>query len=170
MFDLDEFVGSCRSVLSEPHPSVAVREVLERALARPREIERALGVPERGGLVSLHRSEDLTVLQVVWPPGVSLFPHDHRMWAANGIYGGREDNTFYRRGPDTIVVLGGKTLDTGQTALLGRDTIHSVVNPAAPTQPPSTCTAATTLPPREASGILSPSPSSLSTSSTSSTC
>ena len=29
--------------------------------------------------------------------GHALYPHDHRMWAAIGIYAGQEDNAFYRR-------------------------------------------------------------------------
>ena len=39
----------------------------------------------------------LTVLNVVWAPGMVLPPHDHRMWAAIGIYAGQEDNEFFRR-------------------------------------------------------------------------
>jgi predicted metal-dependent enzyme (double-stranded beta helix superfamily) len=131
MFDLDEFVADCRAALAERHSPVAVKEVVERAIARPADIDAALGVPERGGLITLHHSKDLTVLQVVWPPGVSLYPHDHQMWAANGIYGGREDNTFYRRERDGIVASGGKELDEGDVVLLGNDVIHSVLNPRA---------------------------------------
>ena len=131
MFDVDEFVTGCRAALVERQAPLAAKEVLERALARPSEIEAALGAPARGGIVTLHRSEELTVLQVVWPPRVALYPHEHRMWAANGIYGGREDNTFYRRIPQGIVASGGKELDTGQSVLLGSDAIHSVVNPRA---------------------------------------
>ena len=26
-------------------------------------------------------------LNIVWSPGISLFPHDHRTWAVIGIYG-----------------------------------------------------------------------------------
>jgi predicted metal-dependent enzyme (double-stranded beta helix superfamily) len=33
----------------------------------------------------LHRSDDLTILQIVWAPGMRLFPHDHDMWACIGI-------------------------------------------------------------------------------------
>lgn len=129
MFDVEEFVAECRAALAEQQPAVATKELLGRALADPGAIDEALGVPERGGVVALHRSDDLTVLQIVWPPRVSLFPHDHRMWAANGIYGGREDNTFYRRGLHGIVPSGGKTLDTGDVVVLGREAIHAVVNP-----------------------------------------
>jgi predicted metal-dependent enzyme (double-stranded beta helix superfamily) len=71
----------------------------------------------------------MTVLQFVWPPGVKLFPHDHRMWAANGIYGGGEDNTFYRRTDQGLQAVGGKQLSAGDVALLGDDAIHAVANP-----------------------------------------
>ena len=107
---------------------------MTRARARPAEIDRALGVPDRGGVFTLYRSPELTVLQVIWSPAVTLYPHEHRMWAANGIYGGREDNTFYRRAPDGIVASGGKSLDAGEAVVLGSDAIrlfHAVVNPRA---------------------------------------
>ena len=129
MFDVEQLVAECRAALVEQHPAVAVKEILERALSNPAAIDEALGVPNRGGIVPLHRSDELTVLQIVWPPRVRLFPHDHQMWAAIGIYGGREDNTFYRRGPGGIVRAGGKELDAGDVAVLGRDVIHSVDNP-----------------------------------------
>ena len=29
--------------------------------------------------------------------GMALNPHEHRMWAVIGMYGGQEDNAFYRR-------------------------------------------------------------------------
>lgn len=129
MFDIDDFVADCQAALGEQHAALAVKDVLGRALADPAAIDEALGAPARGGIVPLHRSQDLTVLQIVWPPRVSLFPHEHRMWAANGIYGGREDNTFYRRRPEGIVQAGGKELDAGDVAVLGADVIHSVANP-----------------------------------------
>lgn len=130
MFDVDEFVVICRSALAEDHPAVAVKHELDRVLTRPSEIDAALGVPKRGGIIPLYRSDDLTILQLVWPPHIRLFPHDHQMWAANGIYGGREENTFYRRTPEGIVPSGGKELSSGESVLLGSDAVHAVVNPS----------------------------------------
>lgn len=52
-------------------------------------------------------------------PRVSLFPHDYRMWAANGIYGGRGGHTFYRRGPTGIVRSGRRELDANPYAAGG---------------------------------------------------
>ena len=129
VFDVDSFVSDCRAALDEPRPQVAVGELLERAVAAPGAIDDAIGVPRRGGFQTLHASPELTVLQFVWPPGVVLFPHDHRMWAAIGIYGGGEDNTFFRRADDGIAVSGGKRLEAGEVTILGDAVIHAVANP-----------------------------------------
>lgn len=123
----DELVAECVSAVAEHDPRLAVRTVLGRALA-DRQLAEALS-PPAPGLNVLYNADDLTVINVVWPPLVSLFPHNHRMWAAIGIYGGREDNTFYRRDGSAIVTSGGKELIEGDVLLLGDDTIHSVDNP-----------------------------------------
>jgi predicted metal-dependent enzyme (double-stranded beta helix superfamily) len=73
------------------------------------------------------------VLNVVWAPNQMTLPHDHRMTAVIGMYGGREDNMFWRRLPQArrfqIELAGGEALGTGDVALLGPDIVHSVVNP-----------------------------------------
>lgn len=128
MFDVDELVDDLRAVAVEPEPRLAVRDVLDRALARGDGLQAALPAT-RAELTALHHSPDLTVLHVVWAPGMSIQPHDHRMWAAIAIYGGEEDNAFYRREGGRAVPTGGKVLRTGDVTLLGDDVIHSVVNP-----------------------------------------
>jgi predicted metal-dependent enzyme (double-stranded beta helix superfamily) len=95
MFDLDGFIADCRAALAADHPAARVGEILGRALGVPADVEAALGTPRRGGLFTLHHSPDLTILNVVWAPGMAIYPHEHRMWAAIGLYGGPEDNTFY---------------------------------------------------------------------------
>jgi len=129
MFDLDTFVADCRAALGESTSEVAVRELVERAVAQPTEVERALGTPSLGAVTTLHRSPELTILNVVWTPGMAIYPHDHRMWAVIGLYGGREDNTFYRRSPEGLVVAGAKELQSRDAALLGKNVIHAVANP-----------------------------------------
>jgi predicted metal-dependent enzyme (double-stranded beta helix superfamily) len=83
----------------------------------------------------LHQAADLTVLNVIWAPKQVTLPHDHRMSAVIGMYGGREDNMFWRRVSNPtkfeIEPAGGQALGVGDVALLGRDVIHSVVNPLA---------------------------------------
>ncbi len=130
MFEVDTFVAECEGALPESQPALAIKELLLRAVARPNEIDAALGPVTKGGMRCLYRSSGLTVLQLIWPPGVRLFPHDHRMWAGIGIYGGGEDNTFFRRTSNGVEVSGGKQLQTGDVALLGEDIIHGVANPS----------------------------------------
>ncbi|HTN79780.1 MAG TPA: hypothetical protein VMK16_08905, partial [Acidimicrobiales bacterium] len=81
------------------------------------------------GIDVIHRSPEITILNVVWPPLFRIYPHDHRMWAAIGIYSGREDNAFFRRNGRGLTDSGGKTLLEGDVLLVGDDAIHSVENP-----------------------------------------
>ena len=129
MFDLDTFVADCRTALGESTSEVAIRELVQGAMAQPGAVERALGTPTWGGVTTLHRSPELTILNVIWPPGMAIYPHDHRMWAVIGLYGGREDNTFYRRSPEGLVVAGTKELAARDAALLGKSVVHAVTNP-----------------------------------------
>jgi predicted metal-dependent enzyme (double-stranded beta helix superfamily) len=131
MFDVDDFLDRCRSARAETEPRRAVREVLSRAMSAPGAVADALA-PTEAGFTLLHHAEDLTVLHVVWAPRMEIYPHDHRMWAAIGIYAGAEDNAFYRRsgpGERTLTRSGGKRLAVGDAVVLGDDTIHGVTNP-----------------------------------------
>jgi predicted metal-dependent enzyme (double-stranded beta helix superfamily) len=97
-------------------------------LARPQLVAEALPAV-RAELVPLFVDDEITVLKVVWAPGMRIPPHNHLMWAAIGLYGGQEDNTFYRRAVDGLSVSGGRELTTGDVAILGDDVIHAVANP-----------------------------------------
>ena len=131
MFDVDALVADCVAARAESEPRRATREVLERAVSEPGALADALQ-PREGGLTLLHHAPDLTVIHIVWAPRMQLYPHDHRMWAAIGIYAGREDNAFFRRDPDTpgqLLDSGGKDLAAGDVIVLGDDVIHAVTNP-----------------------------------------
>jgi predicted metal-dependent enzyme (double-stranded beta helix superfamily) len=128
MFDTESFVAQCVEAIGEPEPRTAIKDVLERAMAEPAAVARALP-PTRAGISRLHCSPELTILNVIWAPHMSFGPHDHRMWAAIGIYSGGEDNTFFRRSNETIAESGGKSLRPRDVALLGDNTIHAVTNP-----------------------------------------
>jgi hypothetical protein len=85
MFDLDSFIDQCRTALAQDAGGHrAVREVAARAVADPGAVLAGLGAPERGGITALHRSADLTILNVVWGPRMTIMPHNHRMWAVIG--------------------------------------------------------------------------------------
>jgi predicted metal-dependent enzyme (double-stranded beta helix superfamily) len=135
MLDIEQFVAECRSSLAEPEPRLAVADLLERTVDTTSAVEQALPA-RRAELTTLHHSPDLTVLKVVWAPGMSIWPHDHQMWAAIGIYAGQEDNTFFRRVDGSLEPRRTRELSTSQVVLLGDDAIHAVHNPL------GTCTGA----------------------------
>jgi predicted metal-dependent enzyme (double-stranded beta helix superfamily) len=126
--DVDDIVARCLAAVTETTPSLAVRDVLDELVRDPAGVEAAVGEVEQGGITPLHVSGDLTVLRVAWTPGMRINPHDHRTWAVIGIYGGQEDNTFYRRTADGLQRSGGKELPAGDVLVLGDDAVHSVAN------------------------------------------
>jgi predicted metal-dependent enzyme (double-stranded beta helix superfamily) len=129
MFSAEQLIADCRRALEEPSPQDAIKEIARRAISDPAGVVRALGTSRRSEIVALHQSPELTILNVIWAPGMSIYPHDHRMWAVIGVYGGREDNVFYRRTPDGLVRASAKQLETGDAVVLNAQTVHAVTNP-----------------------------------------
>jgi predicted metal-dependent enzyme (double-stranded beta helix superfamily) len=134
MFDLDQFIADLRATLAE-RSRQAMKDVVARAVSDPAALRRQLGEPVQAGIKVLHSAPDLTVIDVLWGPHQVTFPHNHLLSAVIGMYGGREDNMFWRRIPNPekfqIEAAGGTALGTGDVTVLGRDVIHSVVNPLA---------------------------------------
>lgn len=133
MFDLDRFKGECCAAASGGAAQQAIREIVARAVEDPVAVLTALGEPRRAEVQTLHRSADLTILNVIWGPRMTVMPHNHQMWAIIGIYTGREDNILWRRVPGEprgrIEAAGAKALSERDALPLGRDIIHSVTNP-----------------------------------------
>ena len=125
---VDDIIDRCQAAIAEHTPTLAVRDVLAELVADPTSLAGAVGPVERGGITTLHRAPDLTILHVAWTPGMALNPHDHRMWAAIAMYGGQEDNAFFRRGAAGLQPAGGREVPAGEVLLLGDDVIHSVAN------------------------------------------
>src|SRR5215813_10582279 len=85
MLDLDQFVADCRDALAADKSHKLVREVVRGALADPSAVLKALGEPTRGAIKAIYRSDELTILNVIWAPYMTLMPHNHNMWAVIGI-------------------------------------------------------------------------------------
>lgn len=126
---VDDIVDRCRSAIGEHTPQLAVRDVMDELVRDQNALERAIGPITAGGIRPLHHAPDLTVLHIAWTPGMQLNPHEHAMWAVVGLYGGQEDNTFYRRVESGIETSGGRALEPGHVLVMGDDTIHAVANP-----------------------------------------
>ena len=155
MFEVDTLVASCRSSLAEPEPRRAVHEILVETLERTDWVAEQLGRSE-GGLEVLFNSPELTVLNVVWAPRMSLYPHDHRMWAVIGIYGGGEDNTLFRRGSEGLVESGGKASAKERRLLWAQRQSIQFRTPCSASLGPSMSTVATSSTSLEVSGTRRP--------------
>jgi len=128
-FDRESFVEACKAAREDGQK--AIREVVREAVSDPGSIVSDLGEPKQAGITALYRGPDLTVIHFVWAPYMTLFPHNHEMFAVIGLYSGREDNVFWRKTQDSIEAAGAESLGPGQVATLGKDIIHSVTNPVA---------------------------------------
>jgi len=132
-FDLQQFISDCKAATHEDASHACLREVVARAVSDRTAILAALGEPQRAEMQKLYVSKDLTILNVIWAPWMTLLPHNHRMWAVIGIYTGREDNIFWRRLPGDagkrLEAAGAKALCEKDAFPLGEDIVHSVTNP-----------------------------------------
>jgi predicted metal-dependent enzyme (double-stranded beta helix superfamily) len=132
MFEVEQFVADCRAAQAADPSHKGVREVVARAVADPAAVIRAFGEPKRGEAQLLYHAADLTIINLIWAPRMCVMPHNHNMWAVIGIYAGREDNLFWRRcaeAPGKVTAAGAQSLCVGDVAPLGKDIIHSVLNP-----------------------------------------
>jgi predicted metal-dependent enzyme (double-stranded beta helix superfamily) len=133
MFDLDQFIADCNTAVRADCSHRLVREVVARAVSDPKAVIAGLGEPRRAEVQKLYNSPELTILNVIWGPLMTIMPHNHLMWAVIGVYTGREDNIFWRRVPEEaggkVQAAGAKSLGERDAEPLGRDIIHSVTNP-----------------------------------------
>jgi predicted metal-dependent enzyme (double-stranded beta helix superfamily) len=128
-FEVDRFTDDVKRARLEADSQAAVQEVLRRAVAEPNAVLAGIGEPTEAGIHTIHRSADLTILNVVWAPLMVLLPHNHNMWASIGIYTGREDNILWERRGPVIEATGASALSEKEVFGLGNDAIHSVTNP-----------------------------------------
>ena len=127
MFEKERFIQDCIDAVKEGQASV--REVVTAVVSNPNGIISELGEPDHAGISPIYRAPDLTIINFTWAPCMSLMPHNHQMFAVIGIYSGREDNVFWKRTRTGIEAAGAKSLGVGDVATLGKNIIHSVLNP-----------------------------------------
>ncbi len=133
MFKQDKFIEDCKRAVGEGQ--AAIRELVTEAVTDPAGIMAELGEPTKAGVYPMYQAGDLTVINFIWAPYMTLLPHNHNMFAVIGIYVGREDNMFWRQRDEAdpeqpqIEAAGAESMGPGQVATLGRDIVHSVANP-----------------------------------------
>ena len=133
MFNLDNFIENCESAVTNNETHLEIKEIVEKAVSDPESLMKAVGEPSKTGASPIFSSSKLTIVNVVWAPWVTIYPHNHNIWAVIGIYSGREDNIFWRRINEDkqgrIEAAGARSLCLGDVTPLGPDIIHSVNNP-----------------------------------------
>ncbi len=75
---LQQVNGYCYRKETDSH--TVVKELVDRAVSDPAALMAALGDPTRGGVKRLYVTDDLTILNIVWAPRMTLRPHNHNMW------------------------------------------------------------------------------------------
>ena len=137
MFQKDKFVDDCKAAVGEGQK--VIRELVLEAVTDPAGVIKELGEPTAAGVYPIYNDDELTIINFIWAPYMTLMPHNHNMFAVIGIYGGREDNMFWRRVGDAadnmpcIEAAGADSMGPGQVATMGKDIIHSVANPISKT-------------------------------------
>ena len=133
MFNLDTFIEDCKSAVASDDTHLGIKDLVGRAVSEPGSLMKAIGEPNKAGASPIYSSNNLTIVNVVWAPWMTIYPHNHNIWAVIGIYSGREDNIFWRRINDDkhgrIEAAGARSLSLGDVTPLGPDIIHSVNNP-----------------------------------------
>ncbi|GAC1358165.1 MAG: hypothetical protein NVSMB31_18600 [Vulcanimicrobiaceae bacterium] len=132
-FEVEAFIDDCKGAIGAAGAQKAVHEIVSRVVSSPRAVVERLGEPTAGGIQTIYHSLNLTILNIVWAPKMTLLPHDHRMWAVIGIYGGREDNIFWKRIANSptgrVEAVSANAISERDAVMLGPDIVHSVTNP-----------------------------------------
>lgn len=130
---IEAFIAECRAALAGEEPLQRIAALMRPLIQDPVALSRAvISTGERiaPNTVLLHRSPELTVLDIRQRGGHRGFPHNHLMWVVAGVYLGEEHNTFYRRQGDSIVAEGETIrLKAPAIAVLPADAWHGTHNP-----------------------------------------
>jgi len=134
-FDIESFIAECKSAVNGDNPQGVISEIVQNAVMDYKGVMNAIGEPKRAMIEKIYVSDDLTIINVVWAPKMTIMPHNHNTWAVIGVYSGREDNIFWRRikndNNGKIEAAGAQTIAAGEVAKLGKNIVHSVTNPTA---------------------------------------
>lgn len=129
MFNKEDFISKCKELIKLEDGRKNIKSLVEECIVDSAQIIDQLGELNSAGFEILYRSDNLTIINFVWAPGMELHAHNHNIWAVIGIYSGIEENTFYVRKNESIIKQTTKNLEPGDVVLLGENVIHSVKNP-----------------------------------------
>jgi predicted metal-dependent enzyme (double-stranded beta helix superfamily) len=128
----DRLIERCVDALEDSDPLGVVADLVAATVADPQRLASTVVPPldpADDGVV--YRSDDLLIVNVVFPGGFATGIHDHRVPAVIGAWAGHEDNLLYRRRPSGLEYVGGRRLEPGEVLTLAEDAVHDVHAPAA---------------------------------------
>ena len=85
MFNKDRFIQDCVGAIAGGHE--AIRELVAEAVSDRAGMLAELGEPQHAGLTPIFRSPNLTIINFVWAPCMSLMPHNHHAKPASAAIG-----------------------------------------------------------------------------------
>jgi predicted metal-dependent enzyme (double-stranded beta helix superfamily) len=131
-FDLDQFVTQCDAASRAEDAQSRVAALLQEAVEAPQELADALsGYSNLRSLedLAVFRSDRLTLLHGLIPPGFTAAPHNHNVWSVVAIYDGEEQNIFFEREGDGLVETGRASVTAPGVLCNAPEAIHSIHNP-----------------------------------------
>ena len=102
--------------------------MLNRAVSEPAAVIAGIGEPAEAGLHTIHRAEDLTILNVVWAPLMVLLPTTTRCGPRSGSTAGGKTTSSGSGGVTSSRRAGRPRCQSGGVRA-SHDAIHSVTNP-----------------------------------------
>ena len=72
MFEVDRFVDDCHAAVATESTYNAIHEILARTMSEPAAVLGGLGEPKRSEIRKIFHSESLTILNVMWAPGMMV--------------------------------------------------------------------------------------------------
>jgi 3-mercaptopropionate dioxygenase len=135
------FIADVRAQIAQAESPSHACELLRPLFARllgdrgwlPGEYQEPAAESGMGGGIGqwlLYRAADrsLCLFSLVVPTGAMTPVHDHLAWGLVGLYGGNQDEEFYRPGPRGLQLLRRRPLDPGDFYVLlpPRDDVHRV--------------------------------------------
>lgn len=132
---IEQFISRCLTAVQAVNSQALIAETVSDFVAEPHSITNTLGEPIRAAINKLYVSNELTIINVIWPPKAKFLPHNHNTWAVVGVYQGCEENVFWRRitgdSNGKIEAVSNQLVVSSEVVSLSANQIHSVTNPTA---------------------------------------
>ena len=78
-FNLDTFIENCKSAVENDDTHLGIKDLVGKAVSEPGSLMKAIGEPSKAGASPIYSSNNLTIVNVVWAPWMTIYPHNHNI-------------------------------------------------------------------------------------------